>query len=351
MNNVVDTKIIDRVRKLLALAADGSGASENEAAIAAQRAADLMAEHGLAMAVVTASGGEGERRVQEAAGQAFFNYQNELMAHIAKVCFCHVSVKTTRIQHNSADAEWQTRKVREGFELIGRESAVATARVMFEYLDATIRRLTKEAKPEVPKWYRRGMAERLGERLTEQHEQRLREQREEAERRNRETAARASHPSAAPSGNALVPVLADYAETEADLNTDMRSGLEPGTTSRQRHERERHLQDKARQMDDLQARGLSWDVAWYMVNLGMTEEAAIARDAADKEREAKAQPKTEAERRRESARAEREWAKYANEQRKENAKRSSSSWRSGRRDGENVGLNPQVSSDTKRRLS
>jgi hypothetical protein len=243
-----ENKIIDRVRKLMALAADGSGATEAEASTAAAMAAAIMEEHGLAMAAVVAGGGQGEGRTSEnVVGGAFFNYQTELMEAVAESCFCFVEV-TGKLRGRHV--------VRDGFRIIGRVSAVASTQVLFDYLDGTIMRLCREAKPEVPKWFRRGMAERIGERLKQRHAEKLAEQ-EAAAKAQRDAAAAAG----SGNGTALTVTLVDYQQDERDLNEDLRRGLAPGTTRSRRDAAERKDKERNDQMESLQKEGLSYSVA------------------------------------------------------------------------------------------
>jgi hypothetical protein len=78
----MENKLIQRIQKLLALAAEGSGASEAEANSAMEKAQAIMNEHNLTLATIAATGGKGsEARAKEAMdGQAMFDYQRNLMA-------------------------------------------------------------------------------------------------------------------------------------------------------------------------------------------------------------------------------------------------------------------------------
>lgn len=342
----VDTKIVERVRKLLALSASGSGATENEASTAAAMAAALMEEHGLEMARVVAAGGEGESREDDTrSGGAFHYYQEELMGYVAESCFCYV--ETTWTTNAKGD------RVRDGFRLIGRKSAVASARVLHDYLDKTIMRLSKEAKPEVPKWFRRGMAERIGERLRDRHRETLRRQEAEAEAERERQRVRATHPGSAPTGTALVVTLQDYQRDEEELNTDVRLGRAPGTTRKRREEAEAKAAETERRIGALQAEGHSFNVAYWMVVSGNTLEEAQTREASVAARQAaqeESAPETEAQRARRLAREERRDERQREEWRREQRKRSSSSWRTGRQVAENVGLDKQVDSRKQERL-
>ena len=60
-NGAPSAKVVERIKKLLALAKD-KGATEAEASVAAAKAAEIMEDYGLTMMAVESSGGEAEGR-------------------------------------------------------------------------------------------------------------------------------------------------------------------------------------------------------------------------------------------------------------------------------------------------
>lgn len=229
----MDIRIIDRIQKLLALAND-EGATEAEANLAMEKAHAIMSEHNLTMATIAASGKKGEEvRTKEGLdGQAMFDYQRNLMAVIAETNYCYVSViyKYTRRGNKGM-----------GYRIIGTESNVATAKIMFEYLMQTINRLVMveikgDYRQRMSRWaisWCAGCAQRLEDRLRERHQNFLNEQKKKA----KEAEAASRHP-ASPSHEALVVVMEDYQQREADLNNDFRMQWEPGTTAANRVKKE-----------------------------------------------------------------------------------------------------------------
>jgi hypothetical protein len=216
-------RVVTLINKLLALSKDG-GATEAEAALAAEKAQELMTEHNLSMATVEAAGGDsGESGVRIKDGlnhRQVYNWQKQLMAHIADLNFCHCMLRY------ETNRTWNgTSKVFNGYQLIGRAANVASTRVMFEYILQSINRLAKEALD--PKEFftryghsfKEGCADRIVERLQERRAKEV----EEQEREAREQNVRNQHPSA-PTGNAIVVVLRDFVQDEADLNRDMVRG-------------------------------------------------------------------------------------------------------------------------------
>lgn len=322
-------KIIDRIRKLLALADTGRGATEAEASLAAAKAAELMEEYGLSTMTVEMSGGKGEARASNKIGSTHEPWHLPLMVAIAESCFCFVD-------HERVGSY---RKFE--FRLIGRQSAVTTAGIMFDYLRKTIARLSREALVESAFRFRCGCTERIVERLQERHATTLRRQKQDADER----AARQRASGETATANALVVTLVDYEQHERDLNEDYRMGLEPGTTARRRAAREAAAKAAEARLNALVAEGIPYGVAWNMVYLNHTRERAEQYEAQwTKDQDTKAK---RSRRRKEWTQAdERAWQ---SEQRRRERK-TSSSWTAGRSAGDSVGLDPQVSKSSTRSL-
>ena len=123
------TKILDRVRKLLALAADARGNAQEIAAAAAE-AARLMQEHKLSDDDVTAAADDGSDLVDVPAGSKGFEqtWKFSLVTSTARSFYCEViglKVGTRR-------------KVR----VVGRRQDVDVAMAVFKFLLEEIERLT-----------------------------------------------------------------------------------------------------------------------------------------------------------------------------------------------------------------
>lgn len=360
----VDPKLVGRIHKLLRLARDG-GATEGEANNAMEMAQRIMLENNLSMATIEEAGEvatDGKRIKEAVAGSSYgggktrslamYEWQRELMRAIAEVNFCVAIVK-----EGYRGRTWRP----VGYQLIGRESNVVATCEMFAYLITTINRLLLDhnggdAKQNMSKYsnsWKEGCADRLQQRLKERHEAMLAEQAREA----RERSATSRHPSAAPTGTALAIVIEDYAQKEADLNRDIRHGWEPGTTERQRladEQAERENQEARRQaLIEAQDQGATERELTAMRNYGYSLERARhflwqidnpepdtrteAQKARDEERERKQQERWERQDERE-----RQKARNRLDQR---------GYRAGREAGDKIGLDKQVTSDDKRRLS
>lgn len=344
MTTQVDQKIIDRIQKLLSLARDG-GATEGEADNAMKIAERIMLDNNLSMAQIEMNGGAAtEKRLKEQTkGKANYRWQRWIMAAIAEANFCHLLVLTGRRRNRHG-----SREISLGYEIIGRQSNVAGAYHMYDYLLATCARLRAEYEmrpgrtKEDGALFVEGLANRLAERVIDRHQELLAKQKAEAEAQRREAAARASHPGAAPSGTALVVVMADYAQSEADANRELEMGLEPGTLARQRAEREAAAATRQQRINDLmKLHGISHGVAWNMVYYDQTvEEAKAFQERYEREQE-EARNNT-------SSRSRGGWGRTREDRLNERLYTGAAG--EGRRTANNVSLDQQVSGKGTRRI-
>ncbi len=331
------TKVAILITKLLALARDG-GATEAEAALAAEKAQELMTEHNLSMASVEAAGGqsgdEGQRVKDGIRHRQVYKWQRVLMNALADLnfCYCQEKYETGR----------GFNRVFDGYMLIGRSANVAAVRVMFEYLLQTIDRLARADVQDGAKLFTRyahsfkeGCADRVIERLRERRAREV----EVSERKAREDKARAAHPASAGT-TALVVVLGDYVQDEKDLNEDMRKGLPPGTTKQkrlddraaQRVKRDQRRTDILATRPDIDPDGDLFD---WLVD-GLSEEQYYRATGPSK-------PETDAQRRKRRDREQREQDRWYNQQYRQDAKRDRHGYDKGRQAGDGVGLDQQVS--------
>lgn len=213
--------IIEKVRKLLALA--GNNDNEHQAAAASAKAMELLAAYNLDMAVVTTASGPAQRQDKKTRG-GLYAWQRQIWEASARLNFClYWSIRGT--------AKGSTYEHR----VLGRKENVISAELLAEYLQSTVERLAQTWAKEHSYHsvfvreaiaYREGMSDRLVQRLNQLRQDRLNEDRRKQE------AARTS----AGSGSGTALVLASVIQTETDLNTDFLYNLEPGTTARRRAE-------------------------------------------------------------------------------------------------------------------
>lgn len=306
------SNIVNRVRKLLALATEGSGATEAEAASAAAKAAALLAEYNLSLAELDAAT-EDESAVREKRDlgiQARHDWQRNLMRAVAEGNFCAYWIEH-RMTDRDEHGEGRPRK-RAWFMLVGRRANVVSTVEMYRYLRAAAMRLLPYADRRdrsARSWFD-GFADRLVSRLSD-----ARREREVASYRERE--ARRTAAGGAPNGSGRELVLADVYSTEEELNNDMRWGYHPGTTANRRR---------------------AWKA--QQVEAAARAAATVAKVDANQKQE------TEAQRRQREKREERHeerWrAQWQRHQEREAARVDHSAYAAGLAAGAEVGLAPQV---------
>lgn len=313
--SAADIKILDRVKKMLAIA-ENDGATEAEASTAAAMAAEMLEAYNLDIAQIghTAKGPQGREDKKRRGG--LYKWQRYLWEAVAELNFCmYWSVKGT-----AKGSTYQHR-------ILGAVHNVVGAEVLADYLQQTIERIAKEEarerginvfKKEMIA-FREGMATRLCQRLIDLRRERLREERRKAEE------AAANQPEG--SGQALV--LQSLIQDEDDLNNDYRFGREPGTTAQRRR--------------DMDARWEARKVERRQWELDNPEEAAIQKAAKKAEDDAywKAEEKKERARER---RREREGYREPRSRKKtaEEKRRDLPEFREGVERGETISLNQQV---------
>jgi hypothetical protein len=165
-------KIIDKIKKLLALAA-GAG-TEEEADAASGKVQELLASYNLSMAEVHAqpdsvkatTDAEEAKRVKDTYKRsAMYEYQQRLWNAIAKANFCWY-FRAPVLKQNSRGV-WM--KATYHHMIVGKEVNVLAVRLMGDYLEETINRLCpyKPGRDSSRSWisWKEGCAARLGKRL------------------------------------------------------------------------------------------------------------------------------------------------------------------------------------------
>jgi hypothetical protein len=160
----MEAKILDRVRKLLALSKDAN--NPNEAALAAARASELMTEHNLSEAMLVT----GEKPVERIIND--FQVGAEKKGRSKRVAW-KISVASAVAKTFGATLWTQGGNIK----LFGRESAVQAASYTTQYLWTEVERLAKAALAEhrpvrakaFGNSFRLGAANEISRRLREQH--------------------------------------------------------------------------------------------------------------------------------------------------------------------------------------
>lgn len=265
-------KLISRVEKLLALAAHNP--NEAEAASAAAKAQDLLAAYQLDMSALEAADGKRHgRREEKKLKGGLYKWQRDIWNNTARLNFC---------------LYWFIRGLRKGssyeHRLIGRTSNIVGTKVMAEYLEAAIERITRERYDNDPSRYfskagiafREGMADRICARLQE----RRREQEAEGARKAREQKATASHPGAAHSTSTALTIV-DVTKSEWKANEEFEYDLQngPGEYARMMALRAAYWAEQKVEQDAIEAERLAWIAA--------NPEEHARREAAKEEHERK----------------------------------------------------------------
>lgn len=326
------------------------GASEAEAALAAEHVQRLLAEHNLSMSSIEASGalsGDDGKRVREqgVGSRQIYKWQRTLMAAVAELNYCKAFERLQRCSGKT---------VFDGYDLIGRVSNVATVKVMFEYLLQSIERLARDDIQDPKQFFTRyahsfkeGCSDRLIERLKAKQEQILAEQ----ERAAKEETVRRQHPGAT-SSNLPAVVLRDVVQTEHDLNNDLINGWAPGTTAKNRREQaeyeDRQRELRLRRYAEAIARGLNEAEARY-ASYGYNDDQA--RELARPEPEKPSRPETETQRRKRHEREQRDNDRFWHRQHKYARRLDQTAYIKGHAKGDDVGLDRQVDKNERGKLT
>lgn len=325
-------KIIERIKKLLALA--NNNPSESEAQSAMAKAQELLEAWNLDAATIGKTAQGRPRKDQKQKG-GLYGWQRNLWKAVAELNFC---------------AHWSIKGLERGstyeHRLLGSHANVVSTQVMAEYLQQAIERLAQTwakeqgflsvfVKDAIA--YREGMALRIVARLNDLR----REKRAEAERQRRENEAASKHP--AFTGSALT--ILDVMEDEADLNNDYMMGWPEGTTAQNRRDAAARQAAYKAEYERKQREQEEWDLAH--------PEEAAARKAKEKaendawwEEYYKKEAKRERTRQRRGSSSTRSRKPTAEEERQ-----MTPAFQEGYRKGDDVSLHQQADHAKKERLA
>lgn len=323
-----NSQIFDRIAKLLAVQ-ESRGASENEAAIAAEHVQRLLEQHNLTLSDVERHGGSSDtgKRTKDNTLKAspFQPWRVSLMEGIAQNQFC--------IARGTFVYEGKKRTQR--LLVVGREINVRAAKLTYNYLATALLRALKDQGFKLTDntgyskegtYFLEGAVERIVRRLNI-----LREKREA------ESAAAAANQQKATGHNALV--LSDVYGSESDLNNDALNGYPQGTTAARRRAQQEREANQRKTHDELVAQGVDSDVAWYRA-YGYSEEQAKAAATSWK--------------RSQSQRSRHSWSGSSqNWTRRDQAhydKVTSKAYSAGTKTGDSIGLDPQVGGSSVKKI-
>ena len=142
MSNI--EKVMDRIKKLLALS---TSSNPNEAAIAAAKAAQLMAEYELEEADLRVESGEANQDPIDAtdwdgiSGKRTSQWRGYLVTGLLKAFHCHGWYETTFVYRPGARRRSGVVK----FRIVGRRTNVRTANYMYLYLENELLEMSEKA--------------------------------------------------------------------------------------------------------------------------------------------------------------------------------------------------------------
>lgn len=315
--------VIEKVRKLLALANNND--NEHQAEAAANKARELLEAYNLDMAIVNKEHNQFAPRDKQLLRGGLYTWQRELWDQVARLNFC----KYWYIRGTHAGSQYQ-------HEVLGSKANVIATQVMANYLQEVVERLARnwvhEHRPGKSIFikeaiaFREGVANRLVNRIFMIRQQRLREEEARVKREREANAAAGIF-----TENALV--LSDVINTEEDLNDDHLYGDPPGTAARRRKAAELRQAAAEKEAAELMRRQKEWDEAH-------PEEAAKrrAKEREEYDRRTKEWRDKEAKRRPRKMTAEEE-------------RRQMGSYRTGYDKGGEVSLDKQMDHNPAKRLS
>jgi len=314
--------VIEKVRKLMALANNND--NEHQAEAAANKARELLEAYNLDLAHVNKETHGFTPRDKQNLRGGLYSWQRDLWNMTAQLNFC----KYWFIRGLQAGSSYE-------HELLGSKVNVISTTIMAQYLQDAVERLARDwvrdhrpgksifIKEAIA--YREGVANRLVTRMWTLRQQRIKEEEAKVKAERANNAAHGVF-----TENALV--ISDVINTEEDLNNDHVMGWSMGTSAAKRKEREvRQAAAEVAAQEELERQN-AWDAA------NPAEAAARkAKEAAENEAIYKKFREKQAKQRTRKMTPEEE-------------RRSLGSYNKGYDDGEHVSLDKQIDVD-KRRLT
>lgn len=328
---MADHPMINKIRKLLALADSARNSSEAEAQAAALKVQEMLQDYGLSLAEVEAAGGkadDGNRDKITTDRRALYQWQQSLMARLAENNFCLWHLRTVEA-HDGRKLRRSKRHV-----LVGRQLNIDVTLATYDYIATAVRRAAHEQgfdhanNERDHHTFLDGAISRINERLRDK-----RREREQAEAEARAEAAKRG-------GQVNALVLTDVYGNEADLNNDVLNGFPAGTTAAKRRERQAAAEARTAREAELVAGGMDKTEAFY-VSHGYSAEQAKSYAQQWNRRQARASRRSS---------TGRGWSRGWTQADERRAQRlDSDAYRAGRRTGDKVGLDTQVGGADKTR--
>lgn len=254
--------VLGKVEKLLRLAARNP--NENEATAASAKAQELIEAYNLGSAAIDIDGETTGKRAEEKLTGGFYVFERDLWRAVAELNFVWyfsvIGLSERRWSLETRDGQTKPKRISQ-HRLIGKVVNIAATKAMAEYLAETIERLTKERTDGLgvalnSSWavsFRRGMAERIVEKLEERRQDILNAEEREA----RSAAKRAREAGIASVETALT--LAGVKEKEDEGNYDFLHGK--GAWAKKRADEVEWRKRRAEARAETEAQYTAWAAA------------------------------------------------------------------------------------------
>lgn len=331
-------KVVDKIAKIFQLAEKNP--NKEEAAAAMAKGQEMLAAYNLDMTTIEQNSGDTGKRLDEKVTGGMYKYQRQLWTHLAELNFCMYWTMLVRVKPGTPQAK-RGRIYTHEHRLVGRQVNCIATRNMGSYLEGVINRLCIERMGGEQRsgfyssWavaFREGIADSVMQKVR----QRRRGQQEEEQRKADEAKERAER---AGISVATALTIKGVKDAEEIANYDFLNGAGAwAKREAQRAENQKRWAEIRAQEAAEEAAAEAAHAAWAKAN---PEEAA---KKAEKERKAA--------RKKEERRSYGGGFRYSAGPNKEEQRKESSAYWSGRDAGKSVSIDPQTSSrENSKRLS
>ena len=331
-------KVVDKIAKIFQLAEKNP--NKEEAAAAMAKGQEMLAAYNLDMTTIEQNSGDTGKRLDEKVTGGMYKYQRQLWTHLAELNFCMYWTMLVRVKPGTPQAK-RGRIYTHEHRLVGRQVNCIATRNMGSYLEGVINRLCIERMGGEQRsgfyssWavaFREGIADSVMQKVR----QRRRGQQEEEQRKADEAKERAER---AGISVATALTIKGVKDAEEIANYDFLNGAGAwAKREAQRAESQKRWAEIRAQEAAEEAAAEAENDAWAKAN---PEEA-------DK----KAEKERKAARKKEERRSYGGGFRYSAGPSKEEQRKESSAYWSGRDAGKSVSIDPQTSSrENSKRLS
>lgn len=251
MSSEAELQVIEKVQKLLSLAAKNPNQHEADAARA--KAQELMTAYNLDVATIEqATGIKDGRREQLRVEGGFYEYQRDLRKAVAELNFCMYWTETYWVDATYKNAYSGQRMRKKRHRIVGRMVNTRISQTMSEHLEQAIERAVEEGLKGTEEnrhsryahAFRVGAAEELVSRISDRYRKRLRAEKVAAAKAAKNAAAVAGKDASTSTAMTLTGLV----QSETDANIDFVYG--EGTAAKARADIARDAEEERRAADE-----------------------------------------------------------------------------------------------------